>query len=64
MPDGVYLYSIDTGSLAVGSGASREYCVSQRVQIVADKIVRLIGLPHGCNPSPPPRATVGAASRP
>ena len=65
MPDGVYLYSIDTGSLPVGNGSSREYCVSQRVQIAAEKIVRLVGQAHGCTPTPSPRATgASAAGRP
>jgi len=33
VPDGTYLFSIDTGSLRIGSGTSREYCVSQRVKV-------------------------------
>ena len=52
LPDGEYVFSIDTGSLPVGAAGSNSYCVSQRLQIVDEAVVRLIGRAHG-SPLPP-----------
>ena len=52
LPDGQYLFSIDTGTLAVGAGDSSSYCVSQRIHIVSESVVRLIGRAHGSPLSP------------
>jgi len=59
--DGEYIFSIDTGSLPVGAGASTSYCVSQRLRIVGEAVAGLVGRAHG---SPlPPTANQVALSR-
>jgi len=61
LPDGEYLFSIDTGALSIGAADSNSYCVSQRLKIVNEAVAGLIGRPHG---SPlPPTANQVALSR-
>lgn len=52
LADGEYLFSIDTGSLPVGAADSTSYCVSQRLKIVNEAVVSLVGCSHG-SPLPP-----------
>lgn len=56
--DGTYLFSIDTGSLNIGSGTSREYCVSQRIKVRTRR-----GRPQPLHPNIIPRAPLTDCER-
>ena len=60
LPDGEYLFSIDTGSVECGAAGTTTYCVSQRLKIVSEAVVATIGQAHG---SPLPPATINARAR-
>ena len=43
LADGEYFFSIDTGSVSCGAADSSSYCVSQRVKVVNEEVLRLVG---------------------
>ena len=63
LPDGEYLFSIDTGAVECGAVDSHSYCVSERVQITNEAVTRTVGLAHGA-PLAPRHSSNGQRSRP
>lgn len=58
--DGEYIFSIDTGSVECGAHGTVTYCVSQRIEVADEAVVRTVGRPHG---APLPPASVGGSGR-